>query len=409
MPHLKVDPKVNNRPLRIAVLVDTATSWGRGIVTGVQRYSRTQGNWHLFLEPHGASEAPLLPDAWKGSGSIARISNLTMARQLAAQKSPVVNVSGIHLDGYEFPRVCNDIEAVAEMAACYFLARGYRNFAYLGLFGLEYIARQRDAFLKAAASAGVPCSVLGVEAQPGFQSPNWNLKLTELSEWLASLAKPVGLLTFNSGRDIIHACQEAGLRVPDEIAVLSGTDDDLLCACSPIPISGIQSASLQIGYEAASILNELIQGKSPSPFSRSIRPLRIITRQSTDTLAIPDQAVRSALIYIRDHVADPISVAQLAAHAGVSRRVLERRFKQLLERSPADQITEMRVSHVKTLLIGTDLSIEDVSRKSGFNSPEYMTYVFRRAYAMTPLKYRRQACPRDTVGIERPTREHGSI
>lgn len=388
---LKSATDAPSNPLRVAVLVDTATTWGRDITVGIHNYSRKQRGWRLFIEARGVDDTPKLPRGWQGEGIIARVGTPELALHLRRQKIPIVNVSGIQLPGAQFPRVCNDVEAVALMAFDHFLARGYKNFAYLSLRGLEYVTRQRDAFVKATTDAGFHCAVHGIKAHPGFQSPDWNLKLGELGRWLKGLPKPVGLLTWSGGREVIHACEQAGLRVPEEIALLNGTEDELLCACSPVPISGVQAACQQIGYEAAAVLDRLMHGAPAPEAPWLIPPLRVVTRQSTDTTAICDRALIAAMGFIRENAALPLLVNDVAAHAGISRRVLERRFKETLGRSPADYIAEARLAHVKEILVETDLPIHDVAQRCGFGSPEYMTYVFRTELGTTPLRYRREA------------------
>ena len=140
------------------------------------------------------------------------------------------------------------------------MERGFKHFAYLSLRGLDYVARQREAFQASVAKAGYDCAVRGVKVHDRFQSPDWNLKVENLAEWLKSLPKPVAILTWSGGREVIHACQQAGLRVPQEVALLSGSEDELLCECSPVPISGVQAACQKIGYEAADMLRRLMGG-----------------------------------------------------------------------------------------------------------------------------------------------------
>jgi LacI family transcriptional regulator len=130
-------------------------------------------------------------------------------------------------------------------------------------------------------------------------------------------------------------------------------------------------------------------GKAPAK-PLLIPPVSVITRQSTDTMAISDHALISALAFIRQNVRRPIQVRDVAARAGVSRRVLERRFEETLGRSPAAHIGKVRLDQVKALLVDTDLPVNDVAEKCGFCSPEYMTAIFRKHLHTTPLRYRRE-------------------
>ena len=376
---------------RIAVLVDTSTSWGRRLVTGINNYARQHGPWQLFVEARGLEERLQVPRGWHGEGIIARIGSEAMLRDLRAHRLPVVNVSGIALPDDAFPRVTTDMQVTAELAARHFLERGFRHFAYFSLLGLAYLAPQQNAFMATVKAAGHDCAVYGVKPHAGAE-PDWNLDLAKLAHWLKELPKPVGILTWNadSGRQVIYAAQRARLIVPEEIALLSGSDDDLLCEVSHIPISAVLVAAEQIGYRAAEVLGRLMRGQAAPKRATLIPPLGIATRQSTDTLAIRDRALALAVSFIRKNAAAPIQVGDVAAHAGLSRRVLERRFAQVLERTVAAEIRRVHFETAKRLLAETDRAIPEVAEAAGFGTPEYFAYVFKRELGQTPLKYRKQ-------------------
>lgn len=376
---------------RVAVLVDTSTSWGHRLHVGIHSY-RKSGPWQLFVEPRGQEERLRLPAGWQGHGIIARIDSVAMAEELAALQIPVVNVSGIELPGVSFPRVTTDLNASAQLAANHFLDRGFKHFAYFSLLGLSYVATHQQAFANAVANTGGDFKLLSVKPRAGAE-PDWNLDLAKLGDWLKSLPKPVGVLTWNpsSAREIVYACQVAGLVVPEEVAVLSGTDDDLLCNLLQVPISGIFVAAEPIGYKAAQLLDQLMRGRPAPKQPELIPPTSITTRQSTDTLAISDAALVKAVSFIRQNAARPIQVSDVARQAGVSRRVLERRFNEVLGRTPAAEIRRMHLENAKQLLADTDMAIPEVAEAAGFSSPEYMAYTFRQELSTTPRKFRQDA------------------
>src|SRR5689334_6037405 len=121
MPRPKSKEPAPMVPRRVAVLVDTSTDWGRRIITGIVDYVREHERWHLLIEPIGVEEQVEVPKGWRGHGIIARVSTEAMARRLKARRLPVVNVSGVQINGPQFPRVANDVRLVAGMAAEYFL------------------------------------------------------------------------------------------------------------------------------------------------------------------------------------------------------------------------------------------------------------------------------------------------
>ena len=378
------------QPPRVAVLVDTSTTWGRQIHRGIHRYDLKNGPWHIFIEARGAEERSRVPAGWQADGVIARVGRLETAEELKALNVPIVNVSGIQLPGVNFPRVMTDHDTSARMAAQHFLDRGFRHFAYFSLEGLAYVAQHQQGFAKAVTEAGFDFASFEVKPTQGSE-PDWNLDLEQLGAWLKTLPKPVAILTWNpsSAREIIYACDLVGLLVPEEVAVLSGTDDELLCDVLFTPISGVQSAGEQIGHEAARLLDSLIRGKPTTTKPVMLKPLSITVRRSTDTLAIQDRALVRALSFIRENAAQRIEVKDVTRHSGVSRRSLEQKFMQVLHRTPASEIRRVHLERAKRLLEETDLPIPEVAESAGYGSPEYMAGIFRSELQTTPLNYRK--------------------
>lgn len=379
---------------RVAILVDTSTTWGRDVIAGVHRYGREVGGWQLFVEPRGVEQRRWLPTGWKGDGVIARVGFIDLAKRLKALKLPVVNVSGITLPRVNFPRVVSDQVAAANLAAEHLLARGFRHFAYFSLLGLEYVAEHQQAFLDRLRKEGCRCEVFAVQPQLGAE-PDWNLDMKRLGKWLKELPRPLAVFTWNSSsaRELIYACMQTGLSVPEEIAVLSGSDDDLFCEVTPVPISAVSLGCELIGYRAAAELDDLMSERGSAPSEVLIPPQGVVERLSTDTLAVDDSAMVKALRFIRENPARVMNVNDVARQAGLCRRALELRFQHLLGRSPAAEIRRVRISQAIDLLQRTSLPVATVAERSGFSSPEYMASVFRAQMGTTPLHYRKQDQP----------------
>ena len=377
--------------LRVAVLVPTASQWGRGVIEGIQNFVRKEGPWELFVEARGENEELFLPEGWDGDGVIARIQGVKMARALKRAQLAVVNVSRIRLRGFDFPRVCTDLSAVARVAVDHFLDRGFRSFGYFSLRRASYVLDHRRAFSACLQQQGLQCAVYSGNSG-SKQSSDWQSDLVGTAAWLESLPKPVGIFTWNasSGRQLLRGAERAGLSVPEDVALLSGVDDDLLCELPGIPISGIAGATQTIGHEAATVLKQLFSSKANTRRDWLIPPLGVVTRQSTDTLAIPDQTLASAVRFIRDHAAQPIQVQDVLNHVAVSRRSLERMFGRVLKRTPAQEIRRVHFERAKHLLEQTDLFEPDIAAASGYGSTEYMVYVFGKELGLTPLQYRKR-------------------
>jgi LacI family transcriptional regulator len=376
----------------VAVLVDTSTTWGRRVLRGIHLYCREHARWEIFVEPRGQLERLRLPRGWEGEGVIARVSNLAMVEELQATGLPVVNVSGIRLAASDvFPRVTTDLIASGRLAARHFLQRGFRHFAYLDLEGLEYVLEHRQAFEHSVIEAGGSFTTQTVKPAMGAE-PDWRLDLAELGQWVRSLPKPVALLCWNAGsaREILFACHEAGIHVPEEVAVLSQADDELLCETALIPISAISVASDRIGYQAAAILDGLMRGAKAPTSPTLVAPGTIVTRQSTQTVAMSDPLLIKAMSYIRQNAArQSLSVGEIARHAGASRRALERRFAAELQRSPAEEVRRARLDLAKQLLAETRLPMSRVAEASGFCSQSHFSGTFSHQVGLSPLRFRK--------------------
>ena len=375
------------QPPRVVVLIDTATGWGRGLIRGIAAYGRPK-DWRVWIEPHGQSERMRPPLNWTGEGIIARVSNLAMARSLHKFNVPIVNVSGIELKELHLPRVTVDHHESGRLAAQYFLDKGFRNFAYCGWLKSAHVRRQHGALAETVGRHGYSCASfeLGVR---GSAAREWKTQQRQLAEWLKRLPKPVGLLTWaQQGLAVLEACSWAGVPVPEEVAVLSGDDDDLLYDLAAPPLSGISSPLESLGGEAAAMLDQLMLGHKPPREPILIKPTHVVTRQSSDVLAVKDTELAAAVRYIREHATEPIQVEDILRHVPVARRSLERKFQETLGRSPAAEIRRVRLEHARRLLAQTVMSIPQVAEACGFGSPMYLAHVLKQTTGLTPLKYR---------------------
>ena len=390
-PAKKISDPHLSRPRRVAVLVETSTTWGRAVLRGINSWRLGHTPWEIFVEARGIEERLRVPPGWRGDGIIARVASPQMAQELRALKLPVVNVSAIEIPEAKFPRVCTDFTSSAQLAAKYFWERGFRHFGYFGLIGLDYVKRHREVFAATVKKFGGSFTWLGVRPMAGAE-PDWRLDLASLGEWLKQQQRPLAILCWNasSAREIVFACREVGLPVPEEIAVLSQADDEALCETALVPISGISVSGQGIGCRAAEMLDDLMRGGRLKQSSFLIAPHGIVTRQSTDTLAVADKAVAKALDYLRQNAHRPVKVSELAGPAGISRRVLEQRFAEYLGRTPAEEIRRVHLDRARQLLVETDSPIVDVAELSGFGSQAYFSDAFRRQFQMTPFAYRRK-------------------
>ena len=376
---------------RIAILVDTATGWGRRIVSGALDYGLQHGPWDVWIEAKGQSEEFSLPQDIDVDGVIARVSSAEMAIELKSRKIPVVNISGLMVKEADFPRVIVDWEMAARLAEAHFSDRGLQNVAYLGPLHLAHVQHHERAFEKALLKSGRTCHVFQPDTSADSNT-SWHPAPEQLIPWLKSLPKPVGIFTwgFQVGRDIISACRKADIPVPHDVAVLGGDYDELLCdACHPA-LSGILTPAKKVGYKAASILYSMMKGGTPPKETIILPPEDIEERLSTETLAIDDPQTLQALTYLRAHACDGIHVNDILQEVPMARRALERRFAKLLGRSPAQEMRRIQINQARKLLTRTDLPMQEIAEACGYTSYTYLGNIFKKETGISPGRYRKQ-------------------
>ncbi len=376
---------------QVAVLVETEDSWGCSVIRGIADYSQNHGHWNLLIDPRDHEQRSALPDLWIGDGIIARIGTRIQLEQIQDRAIPTVNVDTLfeELDGV-CDVVTDDLQR-AEMAFGHLRDRGFEKFAYFAPPSRKYSSKRGREFIAAVKQAGYECR----EYKPGYRvgrKIGWEEQQRRVSKWLASLPSQVGILTADAqcGRQLAEICYLSNIRVPDEVAILAGDTDELLCdVCTP-PLSSIAVAGRRIGYEAATLLDRLMQGEQVSANSRLIPPEGVISRQSTDILAIDDEVVVHALRYIQMHAFHDIAVKDILREVPVSRRSLEIQFQKYLGRSPAEEIRRVRLEKGKSMLSRTELPIGEIALACGFSNATRFGVAFRKRYEQTPLEYRKQ-------------------
>ncbi len=169
-----------------------------------------------------------------------------------------------------------------------------------------------------------------------------------------------------------------------------GDDDELLCEAVQPSLSGVVVPSEQIGLEAATMLDHLMQGKKLKKKELALEPTGIVSRVSTDVLAIDDSEISDAVRLIRSRANEPIRVKDVADTLAISRRSLERRFQDLLNRTVGEEITRVHLERAKLLLATTEMPVPAVAQASGYGSPEYLASVVKKNTGLTPRQYRKQ-------------------
>lgn len=381
--------ELTTRPKRIAVLLDRHVGYRENVLRGVWRYGLSAG-W--LCRGAGLWEgSPRQIAQWGADGIVVGLWSDDAVLPLGTLGIPIVDIFTWLEHG--LPRVGIEEEAVGRLAASHLLERQLRSYAFVGQTRLRFARLRLNGFQQELARHNLTCAIWDQNVPVSV----WDLVAgdremdAQIGPWLASLPRPAGVFAANDdvGVQVTDACRRAGLRVPDDVAVLGVDNDELLCQLSHPPLSSIETSAQRIGYAAAELLDRLMRRQTAHDV-HLLPPTGVVARQSTDVLAIDDPDLVEAVRWLRANAVRGANIADLLRHVPISRRALEMKFAKVLGHSPHDELRRVRIERAKDLLANTDMPMSAIALKCGFPHAERMASVFRQSEGQTPTAYRRQ-------------------
>ncbi len=351
------------------------------VASGVVAWARAKGQWRL------KGQGPLFGQSLAHcDGLIARIESEEEAHSMASLGIPIIDIANSATSDL-FCRVTNDDFQSGVEAARYLMDIGSQNWGWCAVSGVRWSNQRLKGYIT---ELGITSENLAIFSK----SLGWWRQLYEVSEeldqWLLSIAKPISLFCCNdlSAMKVELACQRLGIRIPDEVMVLGVDNETLICELATPSISSIQPDCRTIGYEAAALLDDLLHGRVSGRISRTVAPLPVIERESTQYAHTFDPYVGQALRLIKREASYGLSAGEVAAESAISRRALEIRFKAERGRTILEEIQRQRLQEAASLLIHTNLTVTEVSQNAGFSSEHRFYALFKTSYGMTPQAYR---------------------
>jgi LacI family transcriptional regulator len=367
------------------------TSTHHGFYHGAARYA-AEHDWHVVADMIYDATIPV---GWKGDGILSFVGHWEeLARFVVSANIPVVEISSVRKD-LGIPCVMEDNEAIGRLGAEHLLERNLKTFVWAPFWDDTVNEERFQGFANAIRSAGFDCvRLLPVNTRRSSRT-NRHMNRTLRRRWvihtIRSLRYPLGIFCYNDcvAADIVDACIESGIRIPDEVAVLGVDNDPVICDCVQVPLSSVRHDLEGMAYEAAALLDHLMNGGSPPEVPKRITPKGVVTRKSTEVLAVDNPEIANALGYIQENFSrGNLSVDDVVAHSRVPRRTLERAFRDELQRTILHEILRVRVNHAQKLLETTSHSVTDVAIRSGFASLNHFYRVFHARTGLTPRAFR---------------------
>ena len=314
-----------------------------------------------------------------------------IAAQAAKARVPLVNV-WFSSPVQNVPCVLPDMAAGGRMGAEHLIARGLKQFAYLGFQRAAASRAELSGFRAAVERIGATCSALWISHNCAMSRALWGRTIAGMAAWIKTWKLPIGVMGADDlvCRYLIDLCLRKGLRIPEDVAVVGSGNEAILCDEPEPTLSSVDMAAAQIGYRAAELLDELMRGKAPPMEPVLIPPSELVVRNSTDVFAVDDVLVARAMQFIAERGHKPIRVPDVVAALPVTRRSLERRFRAKLGRSIAEEICRLRLERAKRLIVGTTSTLCAIAAATGFSNDDHFNKVFQRLEGMSPGAFRRR-------------------
>jgi len=376
---------------KILLLVETSRVAGRDILLGIASYSHIHGPWHFSRKP----PFYILPEEKQTSQlKNTDIDGIITAGGEKMEEVLAMNLPTISIDVREqmpgIPNAFSDSFTIGKIGAAHLLERGFRNFAYCGFDNIHWSRERGESFEQNISQEGFETHL--------YKSPNpeeghiWDKEQIHIADWLKTLPLPVGLMACNDdcAQHILQACKIAGLKTPYDVAILGVDNDKLICNLTNPPLSSISLNFQKAGYEIAKLLDRSMAGKETAQQSVIIQATHVVTRPSTDIMAIEDREVAQAIQYIRWNTKQNLSVNNVVEEVNMARRTLERHFQKTLGHSINKEITLTRIKQTAQLLIETNMSIAKIAATLGYPGYEHISRYFRKEMGMSPLEYRKK-------------------
>jgi len=382
---------------KVILDVDISIAFGRGVFRGVVKYVRLHGPWNLISKPPFYRQLKRTPiEKSNADGIIMHTDDIRKIQRVSMSGIPAI-VSYMKKPAKNLPILICDDDEIGKMAAEHLLSCYLKSFAFCGYNDFHWSRDRQDSFSKKIAKAGFKTYTY---KQPASRIKQlWENEKIIIADWLKSLPKPVGLMACNDyrGQQVIEACKSVDIHIPDGVAIIGVDNDEQICELTDPPLSSVILNAENAGYEAAKLLDKFMAGKKMTNQKILVRPGGVYVRQSTNILAIEDKHIAKAVNFIRQHAKHPIQVNDVARAVGLSRRILEIRFRKILGRSVHDEIQYIRIEQIARMLIETNLSVSYISTTLGYPSLGHIARYFKKIKGLNPTDYRKKYGPSFSV------------
>ena len=381
--------------VRLILLTDFTEAFAHNLLRGILEYSKGREPWVVCRMPPSYKQSYGIPGVlewakkWQADAIIAQFNDNDEV-ELFRENGIVALAQDFQSRFSVIPNITSRYELTGQMAADFFLQKGFRNFAFYGYKDVVWSEERYMGFLNRIMEKGLGDNFFEYKNQP--LENLWYYESEPLADWIKSLPHPVALMACDDtrGNKIMEMCQVLGINIPEEIAVLGVDNDEIICNLSEPPLSSVSLNIVKGGYEAARLIDRLIHNEATSCEDVIIQPITIVNRLSTDIYATDNPAILAALKYIHQNLANKINVDDIVKQVPLSRRLLEIRFRQVTGQSIYQYISDLRMERFPQLLLASTEPIADLAMQVGLADSKNLARQFKLWKGCTPVEYRKR-------------------
>ncbi|MDY5240032.1 DNA-binding transcriptional regulator [Bacteroides helcogenes] len=384
--------------IRLILLTDFTESFSYNLLKGVLAYSKSHEPWVVCRMPpsykltYGMEGVLKWAKAWQADAIIGRFDNNDNVELF--RKHGIIAIAQDYKSRFKsISNITGDYRKSGKMAAEFFISKGFQHFAFYGYRDAVWSQERCEGFYECIAAQGFGDNFHAYQEQS--LDDLWFYEAPPLLTWLKSLPQPTALMACddNQGNRITEICKVNNIRVPDRIAILGVDNDEIICNLSDPPLSSISHNIARGGFEAAELINHLLNDEDSSHQNIQdvvIQPINIVNRLSTDFYSTADAYIHTALKYIHQNIAADITVTDIVKQVPLSRRLLEIRFKQVTQQSIHKYIFNLRMERFAQLLLASDAPIADVAEQVGISNLKNLSRQFKLLKKVSPNEYRKK-------------------
>lgn len=381
--------------IRLILLTDFTEAFAHNLLRGILEYSKGREPWVVcrmppsYKQTYGVLGVLQWAKKWKADAIIAQFNDDDRVEIFAQNK--IVALAQDFISRFStIPNITSKYQLTGQMAADFFIKKGFQNFAFYGYKGVVWSEERCMGFRNRITEKGFGNNFH--EYQKQSLENLWYYESEPLINWVKSLPHPIALMACDDtqANKIMEVCRILGINIPEDIAVLGVDNDEIMCSLSDPPLSSVNLNIIKGGYEAALLIDQLIKNKNTPYENVIIQPIAIVERLSTDIYATDNPAILTALKYIHQNLGSKLGVQDIVKQVPLSRRLLEIRFKQVTGRPIYQYISDLRMERFSQLLLASTEPIAEIAMQVGFSDSKNLARQFKLWKGCTPIEYRKK-------------------